>query len=108
MLNKMDREERLRLMQFVCSFAWADLDIQEQELAFVAKIMQRLGLTEDERQKVEDWLIVPPTPEEVDPALSPPEHRQAFLDAVNGLVLADDNFTMEEREQLSLFKQLLG
>ena len=36
MPKSLTREDRLRLMKFVCSFAWADLEIQDEE-------RQRLG-----------------------------------------------------------------
>ena len=30
MMEQLDRNERMRLMKFVCSFAWADLEIHPE------------------------------------------------------------------------------
>ena len=38
-LSQLDLEERLRLMKFVCSFAWADLEIQDEERTMVGKMI---------------------------------------------------------------------
>lgn len=101
------REDRLRLMKFVCSFAWADLEIQAEEREFVAKMIESLDL-EDDRKQIEGWLKHPPRPEEVDPTEVPRAHRQLFLDAVKGLVAADDVIDPQEAESLAIFEQLLS
>lgn len=107
MLNKLDREDRLRLMKFVCSFAWADLEVQDEERDFVRRMMRRLDLDEGERDQVEGWLEVPPPPEEVDPQMVPKAHRQLFLETVRGVIAADKVVDPEERESLKLLEQLL-
>ncbi len=101
------REDRLRLMKFVCSFAWADLEIQDEERTLVGNMIERLNLEED-RAQIESWLKHPPAPEEVDPTQVPAEHRQLFLDAVREMVNADDRVDPAEAESLELFEQLLG
>ena len=106
MPTSLPREDRLRLMKFVCSFAWADLEIQTQEREFVAKMIDYLQL-QDDRKLVESWLKHPPPPEEVDPTDVPREHRELFLDAVRRLVAADDRIDPKEAETLALFEQLL-
>jgi uncharacterized membrane protein YebE (DUF533 family) len=107
MLHKLSRQDRLRLMKFVCSFAWADLEVQPEERAFVEKMMRRLELDEDDRKKVAEWLEVPPSPEEVDPSDVPVAHRQLFLETIRGLIAADRHVDPEERENLKLFEMLL-
>jgi hypothetical protein len=107
MVSKLSRPERMRLMRFVCSFAWADLEVQDEERAFVARLMTRLDLDDEERQQVDGWLKVPPLPEEVDPSEVPREHRKLFLDTVRQLVASDRVLDPEERENLALFEQLL-
>lgn len=102
----LSRDDRLRLMKFVCSFAWADLEIQDEERDFVGKMITHLELDQD-RKLIEGWLRHPPAPEEVDPTDVPPEHRELFLDAVRRLVAADDHIDPKEAETLSLFEQLL-
>lgn len=93
-------------MKFVCSFAWADLEVQDQERDFVAKMIKHLEL-EDESKLIESWLRHPPAPEEVDPTDVPAEHRELFLDAVRRLVASDDHIDPKEAETLALFEQLL-
>lgn len=106
MPTSLPREDRLRLMKFVCSFAWADLEIQDEEREFVTKMIDYLEL-QDDRKQVEGWLRHPPPPEEVDPTDVPREHREMFLDAVRRLVAADDRIDPKEAETLALFEQLL-
>jgi uncharacterized tellurite resistance protein B-like protein len=103
----LDRSERLRLLQFVCSFAWADLEVHPQERAFVERLVRRLGLDEEDERKVQGWLEVPPSPDAVDPTDIPPEHRKVFLSAIDGVIAADGAIAPEERESLRLLEQLL-
>ncbi len=107
-LAKLDREDRMRLMKFVCSFAWADLEIADQERRFVQRMIERLHLKEDEKKQVMEWLVLPPPVEEVDPAQVPSAHRQLFLSAAREIIAADGSISEEERENLSLLEQLLG
>ncbi|MBI4704325.1 MAG: TerB family tellurite resistance protein [Deltaproteobacteria bacterium] len=107
MLEELSRAERMRLMKFVCSFAWADLEVQDEERAFVAKLVDRLGLNAGERKQVRKWLEVPPRPEEVDPSRIPRQHRELFLKTVHAVVAADQMLAPDEREMLDLFEQLL-
>ncbi len=105
-LSDLDREERLRLMRFVCSFAWADLEVQPEERTFVGRMIEKLDL-QQERAQIEHWLRHPPAPEEVDPTEVPRQHRELFIEAIRGLVAADNVIDPNEREMLSLFEQLL-
>lgn len=106
MPTSLPREDRLRLMKFVCSFAWADLEVQNEERDFVTKMIDHLQL-QDDRKLIESWLRHPPPPEEVDPTDVPREHRELFLDAVRRLVAVDDKIDPKEAETLALFEQLL-
>jgi uncharacterized tellurite resistance protein B-like protein len=103
----LEPEDRLRLMKFVCSFAWADLRVADLERQFVHRMVRKLELRDDEAQLVEGWLELPPTPEEVDPAEIPAEHRQLFLEVARDVVLADGELSREERENLVLLQELL-
>lgn len=106
-MKRLRREDRLRLMKFVCSFAWADLEVQAEERAFVAKLARTLKLDDEERAQVEEWLKTPPRPEEVDPTTIPKAHREIFLDTVKALVAADGKISVDEAENLALFRALL-
>src|ERR1041385_6564166 len=107
MFEKLKREDRLRLMRFVCSFVWADLEVQKKERDFVHGMVKRLKLDASEAKQVEKWLQVPPKPEEVDPASVPQEHRQLFLQAARDAITADGVVDDAERETFELLDQLL-
>ena len=107
MLETLDREDRLQLMRFVCSFAWADLEVTDSEREFIVKLVDRLDLDEAEREAVARWLEVPPTADELDPADIPREHRQLFLDAARAMILSDGDVDDVEAENLIILDQLL-
>jgi uncharacterized tellurite resistance protein B-like protein len=107
MLSELNRVDRMRLMQFVCSFAWADLEIHPRERIFIQKMVGRLDLDDGERAKVDAWLQRPPDPEAIDPTKIPPSHRQVFIDAIEGVIYADGSLAPEEEENLLLLKELL-
>ncbi|MGH2671009.1 MAG: TerB family tellurite resistance protein, partial [bacterium] len=52
MLDDLDSRQRLQLIKFVCSFAWADLEVRAEERTFVARLVERLDLDERERRQV--------------------------------------------------------
>jgi uncharacterized membrane protein YebE (DUF533 family) len=107
-LANLGRDDRLRLIKFVCAAAWADLEINATERTFIQSLALRLGLPDDEMGHVRDWLETPPTPEEVDPALIPHEHRKVFLEAVRGAIAADGIVDGPELESIRLLQDLLG
>jgi len=107
MLDALNREDRLHLMRFVCSFAWADLEITDREREFIVKMVIRLGLDEGEQEQVAGWLEVPPRADDLDPADIPKEHRQLFLDAAKAMILSDGNIEDVEAENLVILDQLL-
>jgi len=107
MLDALNREDRLQLMRFVCSFAWADLEISKEEREFILTMVIRLGLDAEEQEQVAQWLEVPPRADELDPADIPREHRQLFLDAAKAMIMSDGNVNDEEAENLIILDQLL-
>jgi len=107
MLDSLDKEERLRLMKFICSFAWADLEVQDEERSFVHDMVERLHLGEAERALVNEWMEVPPPAEELDPSEIPVAHRQLFLDAARAMIVADGRVDHDEAENLVLLEQLM-
>jgi hypothetical protein len=106
-LSKLNKTDRMRLMRFVCSFAWADLEVNAKERALVKRMVQALRLDADEKKQVQGWLEAPPRPEEIDPTSVPHGHRQLFIDACKAMVVADGLVTSEEIEELKLFVALL-
>ena len=107
MLEGLDRDERLRLMRFVCSFVWADLEVQSEERSFVSAMIRRLALDDREKRQVWEWLETPSDPDDVDLTQIPPEHRKLFVQCVEEVVGADADVSPEEGESLILFKELL-
>ena len=108
MLEGLDKNERLQLMKFVCSFAWADLEIRPEEREFIAGLIQRLKMPADEARQVDAWLKLPPDPESVDPTEIPAAHRLLFIQEIEGVIESDGEIAVEERENLDLLKVLLG
>ncbi|MCG8590991.1 MAG: TerB family tellurite resistance protein [Proteobacteria bacterium] len=107
MLDALSRDQRLNLMRFVCSFAWADLEVRPEERGFVMQCIERLDLDEDERRQVLGWLERPPAPESLDPNSVPAAHRALFLNAIEQVVAADGDIAVEERENLAVLRELL-
>ena len=108
MLDQLDRRDRLRLVEFVCSFAWADLEVKPEERVFISRLISRLELDEEENLKVQQWLDRPPSLDGLDPMSIPPAHRRIFLEEIEGLIESDGEVSEEERDSLEIFKQLLG
>jgi hypothetical protein len=105
-MQDLSQEDRLRLLKFVCSFAWTDLKISDEERSLVRRLVERWGLTGPDRRKIEMWLEVPPEPEEVDPTEIPVAHRQLFLDHAKRVCNAD-GLVEGERDSLRVFAELV-
>jgi len=108
MLASLAREDRLRLMKFLCSVAWADLEVRSEERDFVRRMVTRLALRPDESAQVEAWLQVPPHIDDVDPSSIPMEHRKLFLDTLRDLVHVDGEVDEQEETSLALLEDLLS
>jgi hypothetical protein len=108
MLDQLDRSDRLRLVQFVCSFAWADFEIQPEERDFIAKLIRRLELGDEDDRQVQQWLQRPPSLDDLDPTSIPAAHRRFFVEAIEGLIAADGEVVAEESDTFEIFKQLLA
>ena len=108
MVSSLAREDRLRLMKFICAVAWADLEVHSTEREFAKRMVTRLGLDAEERAQVEAWLQVPPLIDDVDPAEIPREHRKVFLDTLRDLVHADGAVDEQEEASLALLEDLLA
>lgn len=106
-LSALPHEDRLHLLRFVCSFAWADLEIADSEREFVTALVDRLDLDDADRELARTWLKLPPRPEDIDPTEVPREHRQLFLKVVLEMVQADGHIDADEIETYALFEQLL-
>jgi len=107
-MEPMTSEDRLRLLRFVCSFAWADLQVAEEERRLIRDLADALGVTADESNLVSAWLKQPPQAEDIDPLDIPPHLRQAVLEAVAAVVRADGVVDDREVETFALLEALIG
>lgn len=108
MFEQLSREDRLLLLRFVCAFAWTDLEIKEGERKFVQRLMDRMQLSPDDRQEVEGYLHVAPSPESTNPKLVPHAHRLVFVDAIRALIYADGDVDAEERARFEKLQAALS
>jgi uncharacterized membrane protein YebE (DUF533 family) len=106
-LDELSKADRLRLLAFVCSFAWADLHVEDAERQLVRDLVRRLKLAPDDAKQVEKWLRKPPRPEEVDPNTVPLPHRELFLEAARAIIVADGEVHPKEAAIYALLDQLL-
>jgi hypothetical protein len=105
-MKSLTSDQKLQLVRFICSFAWADLEVSPEERAFVAEAVRRLDFQPEEARQVEAWLALPPRPEEIDPQDVPHEHRRLFLEHARGLIRADGVVNQREGTQYRLFRDL--
>ncbi len=108
MLAELDRDERMLLLKFVCAFAWTDLEIRDSERAFVKRLVDKLELDEADQAQVDEWLQIAPSPESVDPAQIPKQHRRTFVEAARAVIYSDGEVDDEEREQLDRLREALS
>jgi hypothetical protein len=104
---KMNAADRMNLLRFVCSFAWTDLRIAQQERDLVMRIAGNLGLTDSEAAQVAAWLKTPPNIDDLDPASISKAHRELFVQAAELAIKADGRVVPVEADALSLFRELL-
>jgi hypothetical protein len=108
MLEELSREHRMLLLEFVCAFAWTDLEVTDAERRFVQRLSKRLGLDAEENKQVERWLYVAPSPHQIDPVRVPVAHRRDFVEAVRALLYADGDVDTEERLRFEQLKAALS
>lgn len=104
MIDRLSRPERLQLMRYVVSFAWADQELHPSERRVVKRFLELLELDESERSEVEAWLSAPPDPVAVDAAALSQEQRVVYTQAIQAVIMADGTISPEER---SLFQEML-
>ncbi len=106
--DALGREQRLGLINLVCSFAWSDFDLGEEEREHIRALCRRFELNAEDRQTVEGWLELPPDTDELaDPGAIPRAHREAFLAECRGIILADGDVDVEESLAYRVFRDIL-
>jgi uncharacterized tellurite resistance protein B-like protein len=108
MFEGLSRDDRMLLLRFVCAFAWTDLEIREGEKQFVARLLGRLQLSAEDQAEVQGYLHVAPSPETTNPKLVPRDHRRIFIEAIRGLIYADGEVDIEERDRFEKLKAALS
>ena len=108
MLEELTVEEKLRLVRFMCAFAWADLDVSEREQALLSALIRKLDLPDEARLEAESWIEHPPDEEELDPNDIPLAQRRLFVSAATEIIGVDGVIDGMEVENLALFDALLG
>lgn len=105
---KLDYATRLRLIRFVCTMAWADLDVNEQERNHVLDLMERLGIDDPSgRAQVLRWLKAPPPVDEIDPLEIPRALRILFLKECEDVIRADGVVHPDETDSMTLLKKIM-
>ncbi len=107
-LKQLSTQERRQLLRFVCSFAWADLEVVDAERTLLKELVGRMGLDADESAEIEGWLSHPPDPATIDPMDVPRAHRELFLEEISQMVVADGVVAEGEAENLALFQALIA
>lgn len=107
MIEELTRDDKLRLIRFVCSFAWADLSVDENERQFVRELVGRIGLDEEAHALAMKWLEHPPTEEELDPYSVPDAHKKLLLEFALEMVAADGRVDRMEVENFMIFESMM-
>jgi len=108
MFDSLSREEKLLLLQLVCSLAWADMEIRESERRFIERLVDKLELDAEACAEARAWLQVAPSPHALDTGKIPKEHRRAFIATARALIYVDGDVDADERAQLDWLQEQLG
>lgn len=108
MFDDLSAEERRNLLKLVCAFAWADSQIQDEERAIIAGLVDRLDLGDDDRRDVHFWLQDKEHAAELNDVMDlvPKTHRDLFVDVCRELIGSDDQVTSDESQELALLEIL--
>ena len=106
-LQSLTLQEKLDLLAFASAFAWADLEIQQQEKRIYMALVDEMGLAGNEREIALSLLSSPPRAEQIDPMSIPVEHRTLFLSTAHNIILADNELKATEASLLDLLRSLL-
>lgn len=95
--------ERVELMRFLCSFAWADGEVQPEEKTVLERVLGGLGLGAEARAEVEPWLATAPDVEGRELKAIDEQKRAAFIDRAYEVAAADGEIAAEELKHLKMF-----
>lgn len=95
--------ERVDLVRFLCSFAWADGEVQAQERTVLERVLGGVGLSAEARAKAAAWLLAPPDMDGFDFAAIGADKRALFIDEAFEVAAADEALAAEEVRHLQMF-----
>lgn len=101
--NDLTAAERIELMRFLCSFAWADGEVQPQEREVLERVLGGLRLDAEARAKATTWLFTPPDMAGFDFGAIDPDKRQLFIDQAFAIAAAHGGVAPEELRHLKMF-----
>ena len=100
-------EEKMQIMRFICTFAWADLKVVPSEKLMIERFCNTLQLDENQRKEVNSWTKRPIHPEDIDPFSIPDHLKKYILSAAKAISIVDGDFDEKEAELLELLQNLL-
>ena len=106
--NALTQVQRERVLRFAVSSAWADLTLDDREVAVLFQIADELELEPAGHRRFVSSLALPPSPEQVDPASLGAEERALCLSLASRVIAADGRKSEEEEAFLALLTELLG
>lgn len=105
---KLSHEMRMRMINLVCTVAWSDFELSDSERRHVLDLCARFDMSHEDQEQVLTWLASPPSSDELaDPGKVPPEHRDAFLQECQRMVMADGYVDPEESMSYRLLRDIL-
>jgi uncharacterized tellurite resistance protein B-like protein len=102
-VDDLTEAERIDLMRFLCSFAWADGEVQPKERAVLDRVLAGLQLSDEGHAQVRAWLSAPPDMEGFDFGAIAPDKRSLFTDHAFEVAAADGGLAAEELAHLQMF-----
>ncbi len=107
-VDALTQAQRERVLRFAVSSAWADLSLDDREVAVLFEIADELQLLPAGRARFLSSLGGPPLPEDVDPARVGEQERALCLSVTSRVIAADGRKSEEEEAFLALLTELLG
>jgi len=96
-------DDRLALLRFAASFLWADLEVREDEARFFRTLAHELDVDD----AVDDLLVLPPIPEDVDPNDVTPRMAEALREIALRAIAADGVVDGLEMDLFELLDELI-
>ena len=106
MHGRFSEKAKRRIIRFAIACAWADLELDEAELAVIFDLAEELRLDAIGRALLLEWIGMPPAPEDVAPAALDSEEARLCLAIAKRVIDADGRRTEEECALYALLSEL--